>query len=107
MEIQPSKNGSHDLIRIVLERLQAARTSLLAEIRTYPGPITGCDIHYQKLLERRQSLTQELGRLHNVAARPDPAWALSAFIRGSAVLDADDKAHLLHLIHMHATGAQP
>ena len=95
MDVQRSKNGSHDLIRIVRERLQAARTPLLAEIRTYPGPIAGCDVHYQRLLERRQALTQELGRLHNIAARPDPASALSAFIRVSTALDADDKAHLL------------
>ena len=95
MDIQRSKNGSHDLIRIVRERLQAHRTPLLAEIRSYPGPIAGCDVHYQRLLERRQTLTQELGRLHNIAARPDPASALSAFIKVSAALDADDKARLL------------
>ena len=95
MDIQRRKNGSHDLIRIVREHLQAARTPLLAEIRTYPGSIAGSDVHYQRLLERRQALTQELARLHNIATRPDPASALSAFIRVSAALDADDKAHLL------------
>ena len=95
MDIQRGKNRSHDLIRIVRERLQAARTPLLAEIRTYPGPIAGCDVQYQNLLKRRQALTLELGRLHNIAARPDPASALSAFIKVSAALDAGDKAHLL------------
>ena len=95
MGIQLSKNRSHELIRIVRERLHAARTHLLAEIRTYPGPIAGCDIHYQRLLEDRQALTQELARLHDIAARRDPTSALSVFIRVSATLNVDDKAHLL------------
>ena len=95
MDMQRSKNGSHDLIRIVRERLNAARTPLLVEIRTYPRHIAGCYDQYQNLLKRRQALTQQLGRLHNIATRPELASALSAFIKVSATLDTSDKAHLI------------
>jgi hypothetical protein len=60
----PGDQSSPDTVRA---QLIAAKQSLNAEIRSYPGPIAGCDVQYQALLEKRAALMRELDKLNALA----------------------------------------
>lgn len=47
--------------------LVARKAEIAAEIRHYPGPIPGCDAQFNRLLEIRRILAQELLRLDSLA----------------------------------------
>ncbi len=81
------------------DALEAARAPLLAEIRAYPGPIAGCDVQFQRLLEQRQILTRDLGRLDALAdgrASADAlAGSLAELVKAASWLDAAAKNRFL------------
>ena len=62
----------------LLERRQA----IAEEIARHPRPITACDVHFNRLLEERASLSQELDRF-------------DAFVSASAVLTPKAKDVIL------------
>jgi hypothetical protein len=51
------------------------------EIRAYPAPIPACDAQFNRLLELRRLLPEELARLE--AAASSPAASVAAFVRAS------------------------
>jgi hypothetical protein len=61
--------------------LEALATSVAAEIRTYPRPITACDAQFNHLLELRRLVPEEMRRLE--AAANDPASTVEEFLRAS------------------------
>jgi hypothetical protein len=61
--------------------LEALATSVAAEIRTYPRPITACDAQFNHLLELRRLVPAELQRLE--AAANDPECTVERFLRTS------------------------
>ena len=58
--------------------LVARRQRLAEEIGRHPRPITACDVHFNRLLEERAALSEELGRFDE-------------FIAASALLSAEAK----------------
>jgi hypothetical protein len=62
-------------------RLLALMREVAEEIRTYPAPIPACDAQFNRLLELRRLLPEELARLE--AAARDPAVGVEAFLRAS------------------------
>ena len=48
--------------------LLARRQALAEEIARHPRPITGCDVHFNRLLEERAALSEEIDRLENPQA---------------------------------------
>jgi hypothetical protein len=77
-------------------QLAALAESVAAEIRAYPAPITACDAQFNRLLELRRLIPQELQRLETAA--DDPAIGAADFLRSSpcaedlvAMKDALDK----------------
>ena len=46
----------------ILRDLEALATSVAADIRAYPRPITACDAQFNHLLELRRLVPQELQR---------------------------------------------
>jgi hypothetical protein len=62
--------------------LQERREALAREIGRHPRPITACDVHFNRLLEERAALTQELDRF-------------DAFVSASPLLSADAKRAIL------------
>lgn len=46
-------------IKELLER----REAIAREIARHPRPITGCDVHFNRLLEERAALSEEIDRL--------------------------------------------
>ena len=62
-------------------RLEALSDSVAVEIRSYPPPIPACDAQFNRLLELRRVLPQELARL-DLAAH-DRSITIEDFIRAS------------------------
>jgi hypothetical protein len=70
-------------------RLERVLREVGEEIRAYPAPIPACDAQFNRLLELRRLLPEELARLEAAAA--SPAGSVAAFVRASpcrAELDA-------------------
>jgi hypothetical protein len=61
--------------------LEALATSVAADIRAYPRPITACDAQFNHLLELRRLVPLELQRLE--AAAQTPGMSTDEFIRSS------------------------
>lgn len=71
--------------------LENRRDRLCQEITNHPTPIPACDVHFNRLLEERARIFQELGRLEalrqNTQARThDIAW-INDFIKSSEALN--------------------
>ena len=62
----PSTNSDVH-ITLAIEELTAAKKALMAEISSYPTPISGCDAQFNHLLAQRQQVAQALAAL---ASRP-------------------------------------
>ena len=56
-----------DQRKALLERRQA----IAEEIARHPRPITACDVHFNRLLEERAALTEEIDRLEALEDRRD------------------------------------
>ena len=62
-------------------QLEGLMREVGAEIRAYPAPIPACDAQFNRLLELRRLLPEELVRLD--AAAGSPAASVAAFVRAS------------------------
>lgn len=51
-----------------IEELLARREAIAREIARHPRPITGCDVHFNRLLEERAALSEEIDRLEQLQA---------------------------------------
>jgi hypothetical protein len=49
-----------------LKELLERREAIAREIARHPRPITGCDVHFNRLLEERAALTEEIDRLEEI-----------------------------------------
>lgn len=87
----------------VEKHLTEVRRSVLAEIRSYPRPIAGCDQQFNFLLERSWRVSDELARL---AATRDPD-ALIGFISASPCIDQAFRARLLSALNAAAPAPAP
>jgi hypothetical protein len=61
--------------------LLARRQQIAEEIARHPRPITACDVHFNRLLEERAALSEELDRF-------------DAFVASSALLSAEAKSRI-------------
>jgi hypothetical protein len=78
------------------DQLDEARRSILAEIRSYPPPITACDQQFNYLLEQRDRITEDLGRLALLQGQnPTAAAVLLDFIDTSECIPQALKARLV------------
>ena len=77
-------------------RLTQERERVLAELRAYPPAVPACDAQFNYLLEQRDGLGRELGRLDAIlVADVDAqlkAQRLADFLCNSAFLNADPAA---------------
>ncbi len=62
-------------------RLEALKDTVAEEIRSYPPPIPACDAQFNRLLELRRLLPQDLARLDRAAN--DKSITIEDFIRSS------------------------
>ena len=49
--------------------LLARRQALAEEIARHPRPITACDVHFNRLLEERAALSEQIDKLDELIAR--------------------------------------
>ena len=61
-----------------LAELLRRREAIAREIAGHPGPITGCDVHFNRLLEERAELSQAIDRLEALENRGDALPAADA-----------------------------
>lgn len=73
--------------------LLARRERVLAEIRAHPPAVPACDAHFNYLLQQRDALGRELGRLDDILAAgldaETRAQRLADLVRDSGLLPAD------------------
>ena len=62
-------------------RVEALKKTVAEEIRSYPPPIPACDAQFDRFLELRRFLPQELARLDLAAI--DKSITIEEFIRSS------------------------
>jgi hypothetical protein len=58
--------------------LLARRQALAEEIARHPRPITACDVHFNRLLEERAALSEEIARLETLEDGGDALPAADA-----------------------------
>jgi hypothetical protein len=75
------KNALETLCAELRDSLVARRRSIAEEIGAHPRPITGCDVHFNRLLEERAALSAEIDRFDE-------------FVAASALLSADAKSRI-------------
>ncbi len=61
-----------DCLATALERLEAARQLVEAEIRSYPAPVAGCDAQFNHLVGMRGSISEALAALERPRFVPTP-----------------------------------
>jgi hypothetical protein len=61
-----------------LAELRKRREAIAREIAGHPRPITGCDVHFNRLLEERAALAEEIDRLEALENRGDALSAADA-----------------------------
>jgi len=60
------------ILDTAISNLKAARQLLLSEISAYPGPIAGCDTHFNHLLSDRTRISNAIRELENRPFVPTP-----------------------------------
>lgn len=87
-------------IRAALQNhLESIKRSISEEIRAYPLPIPGCDVHYNQLLEDRSRVSRELSKLDGLFDDGPPAQdhlsAMSVFVTSSIYFNIEMEQRLL------------
>lgn len=67
----------------VRAHLEAVRKPIYDEIAAYPMPITGCDAQYNYLLEKRDAILREIGRMEAAVKTQPDADAAAVFMATS------------------------
>jgi hypothetical protein len=90
MPMDTREQGPH-ATQAIADRLQraleAVRESISRELCAIPTPVPGCDVHFNRLLEDRSKVVDELQRLTKLRAKDRSAQALIEFTRACGSLD--------------------
>ena len=89
--------AAHPVWDVLRNHLESSKRSILQEIRNYPPPIAACDQQFNYLLEERERISEELGRLtsvHSNTAQGTYIEALNDFVSTSAYIHDELKARL-------------
>src|SRR2546423_15559992 len=89
----------HSIARRIRDQLDRERARINQEIREYPTPIPRCDQQFNRLLEDRQRVSEELRRLDEIGAggvNPENLVVrIDAFVVASSCLDRAGKEAIL------------
>lgn len=79
----------------IRDYLEHRRDQVCKEITHHPTPIPACDVHFNRLLEERTKIFQELARLDELRgdgqARKDDIALIDDFIRSSEAINDEDR----------------
>ena len=80
----PRPEGASEAVESGWRELRAALEDewdrISEEIRSYPPPIPACDAQFNYLLERRDRVSRELGRLNRAAREPSSLATCRRFV---------------------------
>jgi hypothetical protein len=79
-------------------QLNATREAISRELCTIPPPVPACDVNFNRLLEDRARIVDELQRLGRLRAAHAGASELLAFCRASSGLNAASKSAIEALL---------
>ncbi|MCC7081532.1 MAG: hypothetical protein IT530_12735 [Burkholderiales bacterium] len=78
--------------------LSALRQALGRELCAIPPPVPACDVHFNRLLEDRARVVDELQTLARLRASQPGCEQVLAFCRASRVLDVSAKSRIATLL---------
>jgi hypothetical protein len=78
--------------------LEAKREAISRELGTIPPPVPACDVNFNRLLEERAGLIDELQRLRRLLAAGGEADAVLVFCRESAGVSEATKAQVERML---------
>jgi hypothetical protein len=94
--------GDEDIVKSTLQsaseamhaELNALREAISRELCTIPPPVPACDVNFNRLLEDRARVVDELQALARLRASGAGRDELLAFSRASSALDASGKSRI-------------
>lgn len=88
MRSKTASDAADPMYQSIRRRLESLKASINREIRSYPPPIAGCDQQFNKLLDDRRRVTQELRRLDDLyrqgTVREADIQEIDAFLKSTA-----------------------
>ena len=98
-QMPPTVNTEvRDAATLMLADLDEQRLALSRQLHSIPPPVPACDVDFNRLLEQRAFIVDEMQRLKRMlAADPDEAGLL-AFCQGALALTADTRARIEALL---------
>jgi len=78
--------------------LEAKREAISRELCTIPPPVPACDVNFNRLLEDRARVVDELQRLRELLASGGEADGVLRFCRASACLDEPQKQRIEEIL---------
>lgn len=92
----PGERAHEAAIRAVLElvhtELDGRRQAISRELCSIPPPVPACDVNFNRLLDERARVVDELQALARLRASQADAGQVLAFCRASTGLDAASRA---------------
>ena len=73
----------------ITARLEETRDRICGEIGAHPRPVHGCDVHFNRLLEDRTKIYQELGRWEALRRNGVASEMIREFVASSGFIDED------------------
>ena len=75
------------IAELIQRRLEAVRESISRELCTIPAPVPGCDVNFNRLLEDRSKVVDELQRFMRLTRETPSAATLAEFAQASPWVD--------------------
>ena len=91
---QSTFTSQSTLTDAIQAQLEAARNSISRELKSIPPPVPACDVNFNRLLEDRASIVDDLQRLAKLRSASVQDIDLLGFVRACAWLDAETKARI-------------
>lgn len=91
--------GVRDAATLMLADLDQQRLTLSRELHSIPPPVPACDVDFNRLLEQRAAIVDEMQRLKQILAGDPDESGLLSFCQGSLALSAGTRARVEALLH--------
>ena len=95
---EQSAAASRTIAELIQRRLEAVRESISRELCAIPAPVPGCDVNFNRLLEDRSKVVDELQRLTRLARQAPSASTLVAFAQASAWIDQSTRERISAIV---------
>jgi hypothetical protein len=95
---EPLASVNRTIAELIQRRLEAVRESISRELCAIPTPVPGCDVNFNRLLEDRSKVVDELQRFVRLTRQAPSASVLVEFAQASAWIDQATRARINELI---------